>query len=254
MKLSAVIIAKNSAELIKECIDSVKFCDEIIVVDGQSTDNTVEVAKSLGVIVVEGSPNDFSKQRMIGLEKAKGDWVLYVDTDERVSPELAKEIQKKSTYFDSRVSVYKVQRKNFYLGNHAWPKIEKLERLFRKKDLTSWYGKLHESPEFTGLAADLDGYLLHYTHRDLFSMLVKTNQWSEVEAKLRIDAHHPPVVWWRFFRVFLTGFFDSYIKQGGWKVGTAGLIESIYQGFSMFVTYAKLWELQQNSQKFQGND
>ena len=245
MKLSAIIIAKNSEELIRGCIESVQFCDEVIVVDGGSTDKTVHIAKSLGAIVVEGSPNDFSKQRMVGLQKARGEWVLYVDTDERVSVQLAEEIQNKFVHFDPRVSVYKVQRKNYYLGNHPWPMVEKLERLFRKKDLASWYGQLHESPKFTGLVGELDGYLLHYTHRDLFSMLVKTNQWSEIEAKLRFDAHHPEMSWWRFFRVFLTGFFDSYYKQGGWKIGTAGIIESMYQGFSMFVTYAKLWEMQQ---------
>lgn len=248
MKLSALIIAKNSEELIKDCIASVKFCDEIIVVDGHSTDTTRELARSLGAVVVEGSPDNFSKQRMIGLEKAKGEWVLYIDTDERVSPELAQEIREKvgST---SQISAYKLKRKNFYLGNNEWPKIEKLERLFRKKNLKSWYGKLHESPEFAGQIGELNGFLLHYTHRDLFTMLAKTNQWSEIEAKLRFDAKHPPIVWWRFFRVFLTGFIDSYIVQSGWKVGTAGLIESIYQGFSMFVTYAKLWEMQQKEGK-----
>lgn len=249
VRLSAIIIAKNSAEMIGECFESVRFCDEIIVVDGHSTDKTVEISKALGAVVVEGSPTDFSKQRMVGLQKAKGEWVLYVDTDERVSQELAKNILETFDYFDSRVSVYKVQRKNFYLGNHAWPKIEKLERFFRKKDLTSWYGQLHESPSFTGLTGELDGYLFHYTHRDLFSMLVKTNLWSEIEAKLRFDANHPPVVWWRFFRVFLTGFWDSFIVQRGFAVGTAGLIESVYQGFSMFVTYAKLWEMQQEKKK-----
>ena len=249
MKLSAIIIAKNSAELIKDCIASVQFCDEVIVVDGHSTDDTAKIAKSLGAEVVEGSPTDFSKQRMVGLQKAKGEWVLYVDTDERVSKELAAEIQEKLSSFDQQFSVYKLKRKNFYLGNHPWPKIEKLERLFRKKDLISWYGKLHESPKFSGLIGELNGYLLHFTHRDLFSMLVKTNQWSEIEARLRLEADHPKVVWWRFFRVFFTGFFDSYIVQNGWKVGTAGLIESIYQGFSMFVTYAKLWEMQQSTKK-----
>jgi hypothetical protein len=75
-------------------------------------------------------------------------------------------------------------------------------------------------------------------------MLNKTIEWSKIEAQLRLNAHHPKVVWWRLIRVMLTGFWDSYIKQGGWKAGTAGFIESIYQAYSMFVTYATLWEMQ----------
>jgi hypothetical protein len=76
-------------------------------------------------------------------------------------------------------------------------------------------------------------------------MVTKTNEWSLEEAKLRFDAGHPPVVGWRLIRVMITGFWRSFISQGGWKAGTVGWIESIYQGFSMFITYAKLWELQQ---------
>ena len=91
----------------------------------------------------------------------------------------------------------------------------------------------------------LEGYLLHYTHRDLKSMVEKTMEWSKVEAELRYKSGHPKITWWRFPRVMLTAFFDSYIRQGGWKAGAVGLIESMYQSFSIFVTYARLWEMQQ---------
>ena len=75
-------------------------------------------------------------------------------------------------------------------------------------------------------------------------MISKTIEWSQIEAELRFNANHPKITWWRFPRVMLSAFFDSYIKQGGWRVGTAGIIESIYQAFSIFITYAKLWEKQ----------
>jgi hypothetical protein len=77
-------------------------------------------------------------------------------------------------------------------------------------------------------------------------MVDKTNDWSIIEAKLRYDAFHPPVVWWRFLRVAYTGFADSFLTKGGWKAGLYGWIESIYQGYSMIITYAKLWEMQQS--------
>lgn len=132
---------------------------------------------------------------------------------------------------------------------YPWPKIEMLERLFRTSQLKGWHGKLHETPDVNGVVGELHAPLFHYTHRDLSSMVEKTNTWSEVEAKLRLDANHPKMTWWRFPRVMLSAFYDSYIKQKGYKAGTAGLIESIYQGFSMFITYAKLWELQTKSAK-----
>jgi hypothetical protein len=77
-------------------------------------------------------------------------------------------------------------------------------------------------------------------------MVEKTNKWSVIEARLRFDAGHPPVVWWRFPRVMLQAFSNSYITQGGWKAGAVGLMESMFQAFSIFITYAKLWELQQD--------
>jgi hypothetical protein len=76
-------------------------------------------------------------------------------------------------------------------------------------------------------------------------MVAKTNEWSEYEARLRLNAKHPRLVAWRFIRVMMTAFTDSFIKSKGYRNGTYGFIEAIYQAFSMFITYAKLWELQQ---------
>lgn len=251
MKLSAVIIAKNNEEQIKEAIASVAFCDEVIVVDGGSTDQTGAVSKKLGAKVIKGVGDNFSTQREIGRDVAKGEWILYIDTDERVSPQLADCIKNTivSNKGNGNYSAYRIQRKNFYLGANAWPSAEKLERLFLKKNLKGWKGVLHETAVVEGNIGELEGYLNHYTHRDLSSMLEKTLVWSGQEARLRFEAHHPRMTWWRFPRVMLTAFYDSYILQGGWKVGTAGLIESMYQAYSMFVTYARLWEIQQKSSK-----
>lgn len=245
--LSVVILAKDSQDLLQDAITSVSFADEVMVVDTGSTDATMSVAKSLGAKVIASKENNFAENRNKGLKEAKGEWVLYIDTDERVSEELAKEIQKAITV-DS-FAAYKVQRKNFYLGNNPWPKVETLERLFQRSALKGWYGQLHETPTVEGHVGLLPGYLLHYTHRDLASMLKKTIDWSVIEAQLRFDANHPKIVWWRLLRVMTTGFYDSYFAQGGWRAGTMGLIESMYQGYSMFITYARLWEMQKTHKK-----
>src|SRR5947199_8820660 len=92
-KITAIIIAKNAEDLIGDCLKSVSFCDEIIVVDGGSTDKTNEIAKKFGTKIVKGESNNFAEQRNIGLKHAKGEWVLYIDTDERVSASLRENIQ-----------------------------------------------------------------------------------------------------------------------------------------------------------------
>ncbi len=244
MKLSVVIIAKNAENQIADCIESVRFAGEIIVIDNGSEDRTVEVAKSLKALVITDKKGDFSMQRTIGLEKAKGEWILYIDTDERVTKDLEIQIERVCKSADS-LSAYKIARQNFYFGNYEWPKIEYLERLFKKSKLKGWSGKLHESPKIEGEVGLLKGQILHFTHRDLESMLDKTIEWSDIEAKLRFDSVHPPMATWRFIRVIITAFWGSYVSQQGFKAGTAGLVESVYQSFSMLITYAKLWELQQ---------
>jgi hypothetical protein len=245
VRLTTIILTKNAENLLADCIESIKFADEILVIDDTSTDRTVDLAKKLGAKIVQDTSTSFAEKRNTGLKHAKGEWILYIDSDERVSSGLAKEIQAALGKRDSTIAAYRLKRQNFYLGNHPWPKIERLERLFKKSQLSGWYGELHESAKVAGEIGELEGLLYHYTHRDLSSMLKKTIIWSETEAKLRFNAHHPQMTCWRFPRVIFTAFFDSYIKQSGWKIGTMGLVESIYQAFSMFVTYAKLWELQQ---------
>lgn len=247
MNLSAIIIARNEQENIPFCIEGLKFASEIIVVDNNSTDKTAQFAKSKGAKVYHIKGLDFAYLRNIGKEKARSTWVLYIDADERVTNELAKEIIE-TVNNPKKYLAYKLIRQNYYLGR-LWPKTEVVTRLVRKEALIGWQGSLHESPIVAGEIGILKSILLHYTHRYLSSMVEKTNEWSEVEAQLRYNSNHPFMVWWRFFRIMTSSFLNSYLKQGGWKVGTVGIIESIYQSFSSFITYAKLWEKQNKSRK-----
>lgn len=244
MKISAVILSYNSEDQIRECLESVRFCDEIIVVDAGSKDKSLDIAKKFNAKILNFEKGDYAGSRNLGLKSSTSDWILYVDTDERVTKELRDNIKSQISNVKSDFIAYKLKRKNFYFGNHEWPYIEKLERLFKKNNLRGWYGKIHESPTIDGKVGVLNGYLLHYTHRDLSSMVNKTIEWSKIEAELRFKANHPKMKWWRFPRVMLTAFFNSYVKQQGYKAGVVGLIESMYQSFSIFVTYARLLELQ----------
>jgi len=242
--ISAVIITKNEEKNIVEVVKNVSFADEVLVIDNSSEDQTVELAKKSGAIVYVEKFSDYAQQRNYALDKAKGNWILYVDADERVTPELKKEILKVTNEFNPIKTHYIIERKNFYFGKHEWPYIEQIERLFVRDKLVEWYGKIHESPRTVGDKGKLTGYLKHYTHKNLSTMIKKTVTWSSVEAELLFKSNHPQMSWWRFLRIMLTKFSDSYFAQGGWKVGAIGFIESMYQAFSYFVVYAKLWEKQ----------
>jgi len=248
MKLSVVIIAKDEEKMIEDCLESVKWADEIILVDSGSTDRTVTIAEKFGakIISVPGEKLEFSHWRNQGLKAAKGKWILYLDADERITPELKKEI--KGIIKKGEGAAFAIPRRNFYLGKEvrfggAWP--DYVKRFFKKDKLKKWEGRLHEEPVYEGKLKHLKEPMIHLTHRDLSSMVEKTRGWSKIEADLLYQAKHPPVTWWRILRIMLGEFWLRGIKQQGWRDGTVGWIEIVFQMFSRFITYARLWEMQQ---------
>lgn len=245
-KLSAIIITKDEQDRIKACIESLSFCDEIIVIDNNSTDKTREQSLKAGARVISYSGASFAEIRNVARESCIAEWILYIDADERVSDELKKSIRSALLDGSDTYVAYRIKRKNTYLGVE-FAYVEHIIRFMRRSALLHWEGKVHETAIINGRVGDLDGYLFHDTHRTLTEMVEKTNSWSMVEARLRYEAGHPPVFWWRIIRVMITGFFDSYIYKGGWRSGKTGFIESMYQSFSMFITYAKLYELQRDN-------
>ena len=259
VSVSVIVIAKDEEKMIGDCLASVKWADEIILVDSGSADKTIEIAKKCGAKIVNFpfKKLEFAKWRNAGLKAAKGDWILYLDADERVTPELKEEIlqaivatPRRSAFAHhprSRFTAYEIPRKNFYLGKEvhyggAWP--DYVKRLFLKEKLKYWKKELHEDPIFEGKMGRLKSPFIHLTHRDLSSMVEKTKEWSKIEAKLLDEAGHPPVTWWRILRVMLTEFWCRGIKLQGLRDGVVGWIEVIFQMFSRFVTYARLWEMQ----------
>lgn len=241
--LSVIIITKNEEEMIGDCLVSVKdLADDVIVVDTGNTDKTNEIAKSFGAKIVKSKGTNYSDFRNSGLRAAKGDRLLYVDADERVSPQLRMEIKSLKT-----PGVYKIPRKNIYLGKEmlygGWGS-DKVIRLFYKKYLKGYTGELHEQPIFDGQLKTMNHELIHHSHRDLSSMLDKTIEFTQYEAKLRFEANHPPVTWWRFIRVMATEFWTRFVKLQAWRDGPRGVIDGLFQVFNMFVIYARLWEMQ----------
>lgn len=252
--LSIVVLAGNEQAVIVDCLKSCRFANKLILVAANSTDNTVKLAKKtipkIKIINTQDEYNkNFSKWRNLGLKAVTTDWVFYVDSDERVSPNLAKEIKTVITSANPN-PWYVIPRANFYLGRrvkHGGSYPDYVKRLFQTKKLVRWQGALHEEPVIKGEVAYLKSDLIHYTHRDLTSMLDKTNAWTDMEAEALFTDNHPPIVWWRIIRMMLTKFFHRLIKQGMWKDGQVGWISVIFETFDTFIIYAKLWQLQQKS-------
>lgn len=246
--LSLIILTKNEESRIKACLESAKWADEIIVCDSGSSDQTLEIAKKYTDKIFEFDDSDFSNIRNKGFEKAKGDWVLYLDADERILEPLRKEIEVMVTLSD--FSAYAISRKNIVFGKEQkygpfWP--DWVIRLLKRSDFETWVGKIHEYPKFKGELGYSKNSLLHLTHRDVNQFMRKVMDWSTIEAQMRVDVNHPKMTGWRFLRIFITELLKQGIVKGGFFNGTISVLDSMLQVFSMYITYVRLWEMQQGT-------
>lgn len=255
VKLSALVLTQNEQEMIKDCLKQLDFVQEIIVLDQGSTDATVKLASKYTDKIYKTQSDDFSKNRNKLASLAFGEWILYVDADERFSPELIGELV--STIDDqlsTNYSAFYLPRKNFILGTwlkHGgwWP--DYVPRLIKRDKLISWQGKVHESPKIEGEIGYLKNPLDHLTARDMSKMLKKSIQWAKVEAELYHKSTSPKVTVIKVIKACLFQFLSRYIVKLGFLDGQVGFIAAIYQSVhkAMILTY--LWELQtQAKEKF----
>lgn len=256
--ITALILAKNEAEMLANCIDSVRWCDEIIVIDDDSTDNTALIAENAGARVVSFKTTNFAKKREFALKKAKTDWIFYIDADERVTPRLFQEI---AVHLETnQASALRFRRQNRCYGNifqHGGWEQDYVTRIFKRSDITGWEGSIHESPVFEGDVVTLHTPLEHFTHRNTRDNLLKTADWTPIEAALLAESLQEPVT---FFTILRKGVMEC-IRRGifkqGYKDGTAGMIEALVQGINRSLVYIQVWELQQKppiSERYQKHE
>lgn len=252
--LSIIILAGNEEKMITDCLKSCDWVSEVVLVAANSTDNTVNLAKkiipNIKIIKTTDEYNkNFSKWRNLGFQNATKEWLLYIDADERIPLTLKQEIIKTINIKNNKFTHFAIPRANHFLGKrvkHGGSYPDYVKRLYLKEKFKGYKGILHEEPIISGDLKHLKSDLLHYTHRDLFSMVNKTLVWTDMEAKALYENNHPPVVWWRFIRMMITKIWERLIKQQMWKDGTVGWISVIFESFDTFLIYARLWELQQS--------
>lgn len=244
--LTVIIIAKNEEGLIRVCLESVKWADELIVADNGSTDKTIDIAKEYTGKVFKFNHLDFATLRNKVIEKATGEWVLYVDPDERVLSDLRVEVNELIQSED--FSAFAISRRNIIFGSEErygpfWP--DWVVRLMKRSEFVTWVGEVHEYPKFKGNLGYTKNSLLHLTHRNINQVILKSLEWSKIDAKLRLKSGHPKMSGWRFLRILATEIFNQGILRKGFFNGTIGIMDSILQAFSLYVTYVRLWEMQQ---------
>lgn len=244
--LTAVIIAKNEAEMLGACLKTLVWCSEVVVVDDNSTDETREIAKKHGAKLVPFSNPSFAELRNHALKQVKTNWLFYIDADERVTPQLAAEIAKEIA--TAEVSALSMKRDNFFFGtqfSHGGWQEDTVTRIFKASALQEWRGKIHESPVFSGTAKTLKNSLIHFSHRSIVSGLFKSASWTPMEAELLYKAGIAPVGVMTVLRKGIMEFLRRGVFKKGYQDGAAGMMEAIIQGINRILVYAQVWELQQ---------
>jgi glycosyltransferase involved in cell wall biosynthesis len=253
--LSVIIISGNAEKDIERCLRSCLFAREIILVAANSTDKTVSIVKKIYPQIKVATTFDayntnFTKWRNLGYALATQPWILYVDTDEKVTVELQNEITKIIHQKTQSNSYYVIPRRNHFLNHpvtHGGTYPDYVKRLYQSSKFKGYTGILHEEPIVEGTLGYLSYPLLHFTHQSLHSMLDKSLVWTDMEAKALQQDNHPPVVWWRFPRMMLTKLFERLIVQNMWRDGIVGWISVIFEVFDTYMIYARLYELQKNN-------
>lgn len=245
-RITAIIIVLNEEQMIANCIETLSWCHQIIVLDTGSTDRTREISERLGAKVHKAKGSTFAQWRNEGAQYAKTEWILYIDADERVTPPLAKSIQSRilRTDFDA----YSIRRNNIHFGRWmqygGWQN-DVLLRLMKKDHLRQWIGDVHEHAEIAGRLGVIEEPLVHLTHRNLFDGLRKSAEWTDIEAHLLLEARHPKVGPLRLIKIVIFDFFHRVVIKLAWKDGAEGMVEAMVQTMNRFLVYARLWELQQ---------
>ena len=241
--LSAVLITRNAAPVLDSCLESIAFADEIVVIDSASSDATVEIAERRGARVVRKEWLGFGRQKQFAVDQARHDWVLCLDADERLSPELAAEIQKALA---APVSpVYRMPRRNRFLGkwlSHGEGYPDWSPRLFHRLSARWSDDLVHEKVLYAVTPGTLAGDLMHDSGDDLSTYLERQNRYTTLAARQAFEKGRSASV----FHLLLSPvvrFLKFYVLRLGFLDGLPGLLHITIGCMNSYMKYAKLIEL-----------
>ncbi|MEI7907036.1 MAG: glycosyltransferase family 2 protein [Bacteroidota bacterium] len=241
--LSVIVITKNESHNIDACLQSVSFCSDIVVVDADSIDDTVAKAKKYTDKVFIRQWDGFAAAKQFAVAQTSHPWILWLDADERVLPELAQEIQQ---ILESKPNdaAFTVARRAYFLGKwirHSGWYPGRVARLFHKERAVFNDAKVHEGLEISGTTGALHHDLLHYTDPNIYHYFTKLNRYTslateELEKKGKIFKITDIIIrpWWQFVKM--------YFVRLGFLDGMQGLLLALFSSAYVFTKYAKLWE------------
>ncbi len=254
MKLSVAILTFNEEKNIKDCLESVKWADEIILIDEKSSDKTVDIAKKYtqNITLVDHEVM-FHKNKQKALDKCTGNWIFQIDADERVSPELKEEIL---SVLKSYKSGYQVPRCNKifgeYLSHTGWYPDYQI-KLFQKGKGRFPCKSVHEPIEIDGEIGTLKNNLLHEHYTSVEQFIDRMNRYTTDDVNFMISKDEGKVAWPDAVKFPLDEFLKRFFYWEGYKDGLHGLVLSLLMSFNRLVVFAKLWERQGHPELVSGS-
>jgi glycosyltransferase involved in cell wall biosynthesis len=247
--LSAFVITFNEEKNIAECLSSVSFCDEIIVVDSFSTDRTREIAESFNAKVIKREWTNFKDQKNFALMQCNHKWVLLIDSDERVTPELKERIEEVLAIENNPIVGYELHRVMFFLGRWwrgtGW-RDEYVLRLFQKDRVRWSEATVHEKIIPHGKVKRLEGELHHYSFESISDHVQKLIRYAKLFAQ---EYKGPQVGLPKLILSPVVRFANFLFVNRGIAAGLAGFIVATNEAFYTFLKYAIVWELQRKRKK-----
>lgn len=248
LQLSVVVIAKNEERNIERCLKSVQWADELLVVDGGSSDQTVALARQCGARVIYNEWLGFGPQKAFGARQAKNDWILSLDADEVVGPELTLEIQQRFPSLHPETA-YQLPRRSYFMGrwilHGGWyPNYQ--TRLFHRGHAMWDDSSIHEQVKCEKLAR-FNGDLLHYVFKDISHQVSTNNRYSSLLAKKDFAGGRR----FSLFNLLVkppVKFFECYFLKQGFRDGLPGFAIAVSAAYSVFLRWLKIWEIGQQRQ------
>ncbi|RJR24494.1 glycosyltransferase family 2 protein [Candidatus Microgenomates bacterium] len=263
-ELSVALATYNEERILTECLSSIKsIADEIVVVDGSSQDKTVEIARSFGAkVIVEDNKPIFHINKQIAIDECRGDWILQLDADEIVTPELAREIEKivkasdnRSLMADNQPVAFYIKRKKMFLGRFIkkggqYP--DPVIRLFKKGKAFLPCKSVHEQMQVNGETGWLKEPMLHLPTPSFSVYITKDNRYSTLTANEFYDKNlalnAQSFLTYVFVKPFLT-FFSLFIRHRGFEDGFPGFVFALFSGLHYVSAYVKYWEMKNTKNK-----